>query len=106
MLSEIEILTIAILTIAVSGLIIIYVNYSSDPWRDEYNKFIDLEKEIEEIEKEVYADTSDIDRLKNAIIRGELQVEYPNGLIRYNNFSEMQRVLMVMEEFEETTKRG
>ena len=40
---------------------------------------------------------TDIDNLQRAIASGELQVQYPNGMVKYRSLDEMERTLTLME---------
>lgn len=40
---------------------------------------------------------SDIDQLKTAIASGALEVQYPNGRVRYRSLAEMRETLAIME---------
>ena len=39
----------------------------------------------------------DIDNLQTAIASGELQVQYPNGMVKYRSLDEMERILILMQ---------
>jgi hypothetical protein len=40
---------------------------------------------------------TDIDTLKSALATGELQVQYPNGMVKYRSYDEMKSILADME---------
>ena len=45
---EIMLLTLFFVTVSIG--VIVYVNFKHDPWFEDYNKFIDFEKTLEELE--------------------------------------------------------
>lgn len=40
---------------------------------------------------------TDVDNLQQAIASGELQVQYPNGMVKYRSLDEMERILTLMQ---------
>ena len=40
---------------------------------------------------------NDVDKLKAAIATGELQVQYPNGMVKYRSYDEMMSILADMQ---------
>ena len=46
-----EIILYTILFLLISLFIIVYVSFKHDPWLDDYNEFIDIEKTLDEIEQ-------------------------------------------------------
>lgn len=49
--SNMEIILYTILFLLISLFIIVYVSFKHDPWLDDYNEFIDIEKTLDEIEQ-------------------------------------------------------